>query len=179
MPNAVRGTRTAKPSIRRFDLVNFVKRFRLVVLFACVVFESYKKPSRHEKHCISDLCILRLCLLNHNHRKTMNLNQFAQMRGFQHAHETTGSFLIDSFLNSESGDEMRETLKLKRIQFDTVPQLADQLESVCALLDCSKREFLELAVSDAIARAQTVFMDSYKDASGRDFMEQYGVKDGE
>jgi hypothetical protein len=151
----------------------------LVVFFACVVPENYKTPSRHEKHCISDLGRLRLWFLNHTIGKTMNLNQFAQMRGFQHAHQTTGAAIVDAFLNGESGDEMRETLKLKRIQFDTVPQLADQLENVCALLECSKREFLELAVSDAIAHAQTVFMDSYKDASGRDFMEQYGVKDGE
>jgi hypothetical protein len=144
-----------------------------------VVPENYKTPSRHEKHCISDLGALRLWLLNHTIGKTMNLNQFAQMRGFQHAHSTGGDFLIDIALNGEQGDEFRETLKLKRIQFDTVPQLSDDLENVCALLECSKREFLELAVRDAINRAGEVFMDSYKDATGRDFMDVYGVKDGE
>jgi hypothetical protein len=108
----------------------------------------------------------------------MKLNQFAQMRGFQQSHETTGAFLVDGALNGEQGDEVRETLKLKRIQFDTAPQLYDQLESVCSLLECSKREFLEMAVFEAIERAETVFMDSYKDASGRDFMEDFGVKGG-
>jgi hypothetical protein len=108
----------------------------------------------------------------------MNLNQFSQMRGFQHSHQTTGGFIIDSALSGETGDEIRETLKLKRIQFDTSPQLADQLENCCSLLECSKREFLEMAVSEAIDRATDVFMESYKQASGRDFMDDFGVKAG-
>jgi hypothetical protein len=144
-----------------------------------VVPENYKTFSRHEKHCISDLCVLRLWFINYTIGKTMNLKQFAQMRGFQHAHSTGGDLLIDSALNGEQGDEIRDTLKLKRIQFDTVPQLSDDLENVCALLECSKREFLELAVRDAINRAGEVFMDSFKEATGREFMDVYGVKDGE
>ena len=109
----------------------------------------------------------------------MNLNQFAQMRGFQQAHSSVGAFLIDSALNGEQGDELRAELKLKRIQFDTVPQLYDEVENVCKLLECSKREFLELAVRDAIDRAHDVFMQSYKEASGRDFFDDFGVKGGE
>jgi hypothetical protein len=109
----------------------------------------------------------------------MNLNQFAQMRGFQHSHSTTGAFVVDSVLNGEQGDELRAELKLKRIQFDTASQLYEQLENVCSLLECSKREFLEMAVSEAIDRAQSVFMESYKEASGRDFMDDFGVKAGE
>lgn len=100
------------------------------------------------------------------------------MRGFEQSHQTTGAGLVDHALNGEQGDEVRETLKLKRIQFDTSPQLYDQLESVCSLLQCSKREFLEMAVDEAIDRAEDVFMASYKDASGRDFMEDFGVKSG-
>lgn len=109
----------------------------------------------------------------------MNLNQFAQMRGLQMAHSRIGAPLVDHFLNGESGDELRAELKLKRIQFDTVPQLYDKLESVCSLLECSKREFLEMAVWDAIDRAQDSFMDSFKDGAGIDFMDVYGVKAGE
>lgn len=106
----------------------------------------------------------------------MKLNQFAQMRGFQQSHATTGAFIVDSVLNGEEGDALRTELKLKRIQFDTVPQLFDRLENVCALLECSKREFLEMAVGEAIETAEAVFMDSYKEASGRDFMDDFGVK---
>jgi len=100
------------------------------------------------------------------------------MRGFQFAHSTTGAFLVDSVLNGEQGDELKAELKLKRIQFDTVPQLYDEVENICNLLECSKREFLELAVRDAIGRAQEVFMQSYKEASGREFMDDFGVKGG-
>jgi hypothetical protein len=140
--------------------------------------EKLQKSPRALKSCISKICVLRLSLLNYGNLKIMNLNQFAQMRGFQQSHQTTGAFIVDHALNGEQGDEMRETLKLKRIQFDTVPQLYDQLESVCSLLECSKREFLEMAVYEAIDRAQIVFMDSYKAASGRDFMDDFGVKGG-
>lgn len=35
-------------------------------------------------------------------------------------------------------------------------QLYDDLENVCALLDMSKREFIETAVADALARAHEV-----------------------
>ena len=100
------------------------------------------------------------------------------MRGFQQSHNALASPMVDHFLNGEKGDELRAELKLKRIQFDTSPQLAEQLESVCSLLECSKREFLEMAVYEAIERAEDVFMQSYKDASGRDFMEDFGVKGG-
>lgn len=86
--------------------------------------------------------------------------------------------MVDHFLNGEQGDQIREELKLKRIQFDTAPQLADRLESVCSLLNCSKREFLELAVSEAIDQAEYVFMAAFKDAHGQDFMDVYGTKEG-
>lgn len=109
----------------------------------------------------------------------MNLNQFAQMRGFQQAHAHVGAPFLDHFLNGEKGDELREELKLKRIQFDTMPQLYEKLEGVCSLLECSKREFLELAVWDAIERAQEVFENSFKEASGRDISDAYGVKEVE
>lgn len=108
----------------------------------------------------------------------MKLSQFATMRGMSFAHIRTNQNLIDSVLNGEQGDHIREELKLKRIQFDTVPQLATDLESVCSLLECSKREFLEMAVRDAIDKAQTGFMDAFKDVSGEDFMDVYGVKEG-
>lgn len=107
----------------------------------------------------------------------MKLDQFAKMRGYQQSHNSTGSFFVDHFLNGESGDELRAELKLKRIQFDTSPQLTERLESVCSLLECSKREFLEMAVWEAIERAQGVFEDAFKEASGRDIGDYFGVKE--
>lgn len=107
----------------------------------------------------------------------MNLHQFAQMRGFQQAHAHVGAPFLDHFLNGEKGDELREELKLKRIQFDTLPQLYEKLENACALLQCSKREFLELAVWDAIQRAEEVFQDSFKEASGVDISDAYATQE--
>ena len=64
-----------------------------------------------------------------------------------------------------------------RRQFDTTPELYAEVESSCSLLNCSKREVLEMAVCDGIKNAQEIFMASFKDGSGRDFMDVYGVEE--
>jgi hypothetical protein len=107
----------------------------------------------------------------------MKLNQFAQMRGFQFAYQRGNPQLVEHALNSDQGDEIRAELKLKRLQFDCVSELYAEVESVCALLECSKREFLEMAVREAIDQAQSTFMDSFKEVDGRDFMDVYGVEE--
>lgn len=104
----------------------------------------------------------------------MKLDQFTTMRAYQLAvTRFTNGHLVDAFLNSEQGDEIRDSLKLKRIQFDTSPQLWDRLESICSTLDCSKREFLEMAISEAIDRAESTFQDAFKDASGMDIADAF------
>lgn len=99
----------------------------------------------------------------------MKLETFSTMRALQALHTSANSGLLDHFLNSSQGDELRETLKLRRIQFDTHPGLSDELETICNLLDCSKREFLEMAVIDAISKAQKVFFSTYKNEAGHDY----------
>lgn len=64
-----------------------------------------------------------------------------------------------------------EKVGLKRIQFEAHPVLSDRLDSVCNMLDVSKREFLEAAVIDAIDRAQDGFGSIYRQATGREFGE--------
>lgn len=107
----------------------------------------------------------------------MNIENFSKMRGLQLAHTSANGSLLDHVLASEQGDEIREKVLTKRIQFDTTPQLYSELESVCSLLECSKREFLEMAVSQALEKARDVFEESFKEASGQDFIEVFGVKD--
>lgn len=107
----------------------------------------------------------------------MKLENFSKMRGLQLAHNSANSALLDHVLASEQGDEIREKVLTKRIQFDTTPELYAELESICSLLDCSKREFLEMAVAEAINKASTVFEDAFKESTGRDFIEVFGVKD--
>lgn len=108
----------------------------------------------------------------------MKLDQFATMRGMQTAHNITNQPILDSMLNdAESGAKIREEVLTKRIQFDTTPGLFANLESVCQLLECSKREFLQMAVSEAIARAESVFSSAFEDTAGQSFIEAFGVKE--
>jgi hypothetical protein len=106
----------------------------------------------------------------------MKLAQFAQMRGFSHAYNSHNQPILDSMLNGQSGDDIRSQFKLKRLQFDCHESLYAEVESICALLDCSKREFLDMAVRDAIDQAQSTFMASFKEVDGREFMDVYGVE---
>jgi hypothetical protein len=107
----------------------------------------------------------------------MNLENYAKMRGLQQASSFQGSHLTDHILSSDQADEFREKILPKRLQFDTTQALYSQVESICNLLNCSKREFLEMAVSEAIDKAEDIFMKAFKDGSGRDFMDVFGVKE--
>jgi len=100
------------------------------------------------------------------------------MRGMQRAHEITNQPILDSMLNdADNGPKIREEVLTKRIQFDTLPSLYAKLENVCSLLDCSKREFLEMAVHDSIQKAEAVFGDAFEQASGQTFYQAFGVKE--
>jgi len=79
-------------------------------------------------------------------------------------------------LNSDQGDEIRERLLTKRLQFDCVPELHAEVETLCNLLDCSKREFLDMAVRDAVERAESTFMASFQEAHGQEFTTVYAPK---
>jgi hypothetical protein len=107
----------------------------------------------------------------------MNLENFSKMRGLQLAHTSANTALLDHVLSSEQGDEIREKLLTKRIQFDTTLQLFEELESVCSLLECSKREFLEMAVVEALNKARSVFENTFKESTGQEFIEVFGVKE--
>jgi hypothetical protein len=102
----------------------------------------------------------------------MNIETFAKMRALQEASTSGNQHLIDHFLDGEQGDELRAELKLKRIQFDTNAGLCDKLEQTCNLLDCSKRVFLEMAVIEAIQKAEKTFMETYESEMGQ----EYGVR---
>lgn len=102
----------------------------------------------------------------------MKLDQFAQYSAFKTARESQNAGFFESILSSSQGDELREQLSLKRLQFDTHPQIYSRVESVCALLECSKREFLEMAVWEACEKAEAVFGATYKDATGHEFGEE-------
>lgn len=106
----------------------------------------------------------------------MNLENYTKMRALENA---SNSSFLDRLLESDQGDEVREKILTKRLQFDTTPELFAEVESVCNLLDCSKREFLEMAVVDAIKKVSAVFQVTYKDATGEDFFKPAAGVSGE
>lgn len=59
--------------------------------------------------------------------------------------------LLDHVLESEN-----PPIQVRQMCAKVSTQLYDELESVCGLLDMSKREFIEGAVADAISRAKDV-----------------------
>lgn len=108
----------------------------------------------------------------------MNIDQYSTMRAMQMAHNITNQPILDSMLNdSDNGPKIREEILTKRIQFDTTPELFAKLESVCSLLECSKREFLQMAVSESIAKAEAVFGNVFEDVAGQSFLDAFGVKE--
>lgn len=94
----------------------------------------------------------------------MSPENFARMRGLQAAYTSSNSRLLDlpHIAHQLEG-------KLKRVQFDTLPEFSERLDNICNLLDTTRREFLERAMMDAIGRAEAAFMEAYKDATGEDF----------
>ena len=94
---------------------------------------------------------------------SVKLEHFAQMRALHDAYISTNSALVDHALNSDP--DARETLKVRRIQFDAWEGLAADLERVCARLDCTKRQFLEFTVSEAVERAEAVYEDTLNKVS--------------
>ena len=61
--------------------------------------------------------------------------------------------LLDRFLEDPA---VQEQFGTRKIQFDATPGLFQDLEQVVSLLDMSKREFLEAAISDALKKAHQI-----------------------
>jgi hypothetical protein len=143
-----------------------------------MVLENHKSPSRPGKLVFRQIKVYDCVFLTTNNRKTMKLDQYAAMRAMQTAHNMTNQPILDAMLNdADHGPQIRAEVLTKRIQFDTNPALFAKLESVCALLDCSKREFLEMAVIDAIDRAETTFGDVFQNVYGKAFEDVFAAKE--
>jgi hypothetical protein len=103
----------------------------------------------------------------------MNIDKFAEMRALQETITSSNQEFFDACLKGPEGDSIRSELNLKRIQFDTLPHLYERLEQVCALLDCSKRVFLEMVISEGITTAEQSFHETFEREMGR----EYGVSE--
>lgn len=110
----------------------------------------------------------------------MNVETLAQYKALHQAYISGNPGIVEMLLAGEikTGDgQTPQNLPLKRIQFDAWEGLSKELEEVCGLLDVSKREFCELAIIEALAKAKTKFFDAYQEATGRDFADDYGVSE--
>lgn len=94
----------------------------------------------------------------------MSPEHFARMRGLQAAYTSSNSRLLDHPDIARQLDG-----KLKRVQFDTLPEFSESLDNICSLLDTTRREFLERAMMDVIFRAEAAFLAAYKEATGQDY----------
>src|SRR5450830_934613 len=103
--------------------------------------EKPQNAPRALKSCISKIRVIRLSLLNQPMKFKMNIENFAKMRALQNAHTSANTQFLDHVLSGAQGDEIREKILTKRLQFDTTPVLYSMVENLCGLLDCSKREF--------------------------------------
>lgn len=99
-----------------------------------------------------------------------NIEQLATFKALEQSRLDRNAGLLDHFLRQ---DGAAEKLGLKRIQFETHPELADHLDDICRTLDVSKREFMEAALVDAIAKAESQFGDVYRQATGRSYGEEH------
>lgn len=83
----------------------------------------------------------------------MNFEEVIQLQVLKLKAQSSGRFghLTDHLLES-----VPETPEIRQMCAKVSSLLYDDLEQVCGLLDLSKREFIESAVSDALKRAHEV-----------------------
>lgn len=98
-----------------------------------------------------------------------NIDTLSTFKALEQSRIHRNVTLLDHVLTTP---EAAEQLGLKRIQFESHPAMSERLESICNLLDVSKREFLECAVVDAMTRAEEKFAAVYREATGREFGEE-------
>lgn len=110
---------------------------------------------------------------------TMNLENFAKMRGLEAVDSSENADFLDGLLEGESGKKIKAELLTKRLQFDCHPELYAEVERVCALLSCSKRRFLEMAVLSALDKSEQIFMETFHEAHGQEFTTVYAPKGDE
>lgn len=92
----------------------------------------------------------------------MKLELFARMHGLKLGFTTLHG---SSVIRDLQGDQSSES-DTKRLQFDASKELYSEVEQVCSLLSCSKRLFLEYAVTEAVEKAQLAFEHGFENVVG-------------
>lgn len=102
----------------------------------------------------------------------MDFESLVRYKALHQVYSAGNSSLVDHMLNDpETRAQIEQNIKLKKLQFDVSQERFDEVESLCAILGMSKREFLDAATSEAVSRAHQIVaeagvMQSFEDAQG-------------
>jgi hypothetical protein len=83
----------------------------------------------------------------------MNFDSLIQYKALDELYKRANGGLLDHFLQDP---DTAQQLKLKKLQFDVLPDVHQDVDAVCALLGMSKREFLTAATMQALDKAHEV-----------------------
>ena len=83
----------------------------------------------------------------------MNLDEVLQLQVLKLKASRSGQPFSGSLMDHLI-DQSAAKIEVRNMCAKVSPQLYQRLEDVCNLLDMSKRQFIEAAVSDAIVKAQ-------------------------
>ncbi len=86
----------------------------------------------------------------------MKFNELLRMKALQLKAVNIGQTNIELLESQLLLPELAEGLKLRQVCAMVSPQLFDELEGTCALLDISKRKFVEGALIEAIEQAANI-----------------------
>ncbi len=83
----------------------------------------------------------------------MQFDTLVRYKALDHLYSLGNRKLLDRFLEDPA---MQDQLGTRKIQFDAISETFSDLEEVVGILNMSKREFLEAAVSDALEKAHQI-----------------------
>jgi len=83
-----------------------------------------------------------------------HITQLATFKALEFNRRNRNADVIDSLLKTT---EQKERAGLVRVQFETLPEVRADLDNLCSAFDISKREFLESALLDSLAKAWEIF----------------------
>lgn len=111
--------------------------------------------ARHEKQMFIKLNNWHNQISLNSDWNEMKFDTLVRYKALDQVYSLGNRKILDHFLDQEN-PIVQEQLGTRKIQFDASAELFKDLEEVVSVLDMSKREFLESAVSDALQKAHQI-----------------------
>ena len=80
--------------------------------------------------------------------------------------------LLDAILESSEGEDVKKSLKMKNVCAQLTEPVINRLENTLNILNMSKREFLELAIIEALDKCQSIM----NDVGLHEYIDQFTTK---